>query len=292
MKNRSSWTTPILIALTLVSSSLSAASQAYDYKVATAKTTGSYHKVGGNLTQMISGGIRVPSKGSRHNMQMLDKGEVDLAIVQSSEYVFYKRTNADSDTQFIPLGNLYKECFHLAIRKGAKVTDEDHLQQSGVTVAIGAEGSGTNSAWDLVRALEKGYQKAAVAPLSGSLAFAQLANAQKRGENPVDAVLWVTRPSVTDRMTMFVAESDEFKIVSFDDRNLKGNIPELNRPVFTPMKIVTKKGLMSDTKVSTMCEDAIIVGVRNGREGNGEFLGKVASVVLMDKPTLLKGLSK
>ena len=104
-------------------------------RIATAKETGLYHEFGKALKLHLESPGRTvelrTTEGSQSNSQLLDRGEVDLAMLQAGFL---------DPQKFSIVAPLYAEALHVIVRKGRGI--ENAADLAGRNVALGPEGSG------------------------------------------------------------------------------------------------------------------------------------------------------
>lgn len=257
----------------------------YGYTITTGGSTGTYIKVGHNLSSMIPGGKVIKSKGSVQNIDRIISGEADVGIVQLDAYAWYLDKHPDAKGKLEVMGSLYKECIHIAVNKDGKVQNEDDLQKSGVTIAVGKQGSGTAVTWDYMMKLEPGYKKASVSFSGGSRAFGKLSLSSKKGQSDIDAVMWVTKPNINNKYLKIVRENPQLRMIAVNDKDLNDTYKPLGRPIYEFDGLPTKDGWFSDGELKTPCVEAAIVASSDADE---ELLESIADVMLSYKSTLLK----
>lgn len=269
----------LAVAATLSVSCLSA------YTITTGGKTGTYNKVGHNLSNLVSGGEVINSKGSIENLERLMSGEADVGVVQLDAYAYYASKHPDVSSKLEIMGSLYKECVHIAVNKDGKVKNEDDLQKEGVTIAIGKQGSGTAVTWDYMMKLEPGYKKASVSFTGGSRAFGKLSLSSEKGDSVIDAVMWVTKPNLNDKYLQIVMNNPQLKMIAVNDKDLNDKYKPIGRPVYEFDKLPTKDGLFSSGALKTPCVDAVLVARSDSDEA---LLENIADVMLSYKSSLLK----
>lgn len=104
--------------------------------IATGKETGLYHEFGNALASRLESrsgrGVELQTTaGSQSNSQLLNRGEVDLAILQGGFL---------NPNEFSVVAPLYAEALHVIVRKGRGIEATGDL--AGRNVALGPEGSG------------------------------------------------------------------------------------------------------------------------------------------------------
>lgn len=108
-------------------------------RMATGSASGAYHLYGQRYVELFAKeGIAlelVPTQGSKDNIALLERGDVDVAFVQSGV------ATADDDSGLRALGSLYYEPIWVFVRKGVAVKHLSDLKDKHI--AVGALGSGT-----------------------------------------------------------------------------------------------------------------------------------------------------
>ncbi len=241
-----------------------------------------YNKICNRLVKIIPGGSVVQTKGSVENVEMLLSKKADIVVAQLDFVANDLDKNPENDNEYTLAGELYDECIHVAVHKDGKVRNEDDLQSKGVSIAVGKPGSGTMATWAYLQELESGYKKATPVMKDGPIAFNNLlmSNTSSKG---VDAVMWVTRPSIKGKYTRLVAKNKDLEIISFNDSDLNDTHKVLGVPIYKFKKIPVEEGTFSDTKVQTPCTSAVLL-VRSDRE---DLLEKVSDIMLSYKSSLV-----
>ncbi|MFT4538666.1 MAG: TRAP transporter TAXI family solute receptor [Planctomycetota bacterium] len=112
--------------------------------IATGQSGGGYMRAGRELArQLKSSGITVEvheTAGSRENLDLLERGEVDLAFVQGG---IYKAPAADTEQPFVGLASLYYEPLWVFTRGPEPILQLREL--AGKRIQVGADGSGTRA---------------------------------------------------------------------------------------------------------------------------------------------------
>ncbi len=269
----------------LLVATLALSLQASAYTITTGGKSGAYFKVGNNLAKLVKGGKVLESKGSVENLERLVSGEADIGIVQLDAYAWYLSKHPKASAKIEIMGDLFKECIHIAVNKNGKVQDEDDLQSEGATIAIGPQGSGTAVSWDYMMKLEPGYKKSAVSFTGGSRALSKLALNSKENKSSIDAVMWVARPDLNNKFLKIVRENPNLKMIEVDDKDLNDTYKPLGRPIYTFQHLPTKDGLFSKGKIEVPCTEAAVIA---RTDADDAVLESVADALLSYKSTLIK----
>ena len=269
----------------IIATALTCATYASAYTITSGGPSGTYYKVANNLSNIVPGGAVLKSKGSIENLDRLKNKEADLAIIQADAMAWYFGKYPEMVSQIEVMGSLYKECVHIAVAKKGKVRNEDDLQKKGVTIAIGKQGSGSAVTWDYMMKLEPGYKKAAVSFTGGSRAFNKLARSTPDANNTLDAVMWVTKPTLNDKSLKAVINHPDLEMIAVNDKDLNDTYKPLGRPIYEFEGLPTKDGLFSSGKLTTPCVEALLVAHTDTDE---EILDSVADIILNYKTSLLR----
>lgn len=152
--------------------------------MATGPEGGAYHRYGQAYRKALAKeGIKVdlrPTEGTAENLELLAKGEVEIAFVQGGVGTAKEHPHLRS------LASLYYEPLWIFVKKGHLAQDVRGL--SGQTLAVGSQGSGTRPV--ATRLLELNGVEAKLSELSGAPAAAAL----RRGE--LDALFLTGSPRV------------------------------------------------------------------------------------------------
>lgn len=261
--------------------------QDFEYTISTAKSSGSYARVGHNLVGIIGGQGRViKSKGGWQNLERLLAGEADVIFAQADSYAKFVNKFPEAQHVFEVMGPMYEECAKIAVAVDGRVTDEDHLQDEGAgnKIGVGSKGSGGVDTWDYMSELEKKYQFTSFVNVGGARALSKLLTAKKVGSNALDAVLWVSRSEGKDEMMDIVNKNPKLKMISVDDGDLTDDYPPLGRPIYRFKKMDVEKGFWNDTEVKTACMDSMMIARSDADE---DFLDELANSLLKYKSNLL-----
>lgn len=249
------------------------------YVISGGTSGGAYSKAAKNLANLLgSDSEALPSKGSIDNLQNIFSGKADAGITQLDALAYFMGKNPDAKLEV--MGTLFTECIHLAVSTDGKVQDEDDLQSKGVSIAIGAAGSGSAITWEYLMTLEEGYKNAAVKFIGGNRALAALTSAS----SGVDAVMWVARPALDNPFLVSVMNNEKLKMIDLDDSDLNDTYAPIGKPVYEFKKIDIKAGLFGNKKVMTPCVDSVVVAHSASDEA---FLDKLSGLVLNYKSTII-----
>lgn len=110
-----------------------------ELQLATAHPTGAYHAFG---TQLVAAGQRTnlalrlrTTEGSRENLELLGRGQIDLALVQGGLHIDHERVRG--------IARLHKQLVHLVTQSNGAIHSVEDL--AGRRLAVGGVQSGTAS---------------------------------------------------------------------------------------------------------------------------------------------------
>ena len=254
---------------------------AEDYKIASGADGGAYDRTGDAFVKLVPGGTNINTKGSMDNIERLLAGNVQFAIVQLDAWGRHLTKNPGDTDKIEELGSLYKECLYLATSVDSGITSDDSLQSKGKTVAIGKVGSGTWATWRYMGELEYKFLRASVSPKYGTRALISLLATKSK----IDAVAWVARPDINNKMLVKVRNNPKLTMAPVDDMNLNNNHPTLKEPIYTFEKLVVDDSGVFDAKVKTICTKAVIL---TRSDNSDKLLDAASEVMLTNLSTLIK----
>ncbi len=255
MKNWKRTVTVVLV-LACVFTMTSCGKPATTYKFASGGTSGTYYAVANAMAPIIGGAsdmtIRVDSTGaSKANIQLINNGEVDFAIVQNDVMDYaYKGTDlfaGETITSFATVGAVYAEvCQIVATPNIATVAD-----LKGKTVSIGDSGSGVEfNALQILSAY--GLTKEDITVVN-----ADFGNSTEQFKNGSIDAFFCTAGAPTTNITDLANSAKEFKILGIDDEHLAAL--KADYPFYSayPIPAGTYKGVEED--VQTVAVKATII---------------------------------
>ena len=197
------------------------------YKFASGGTSGTYYAVANAMAPIIGNAanmtIRVDSTGaSKANIQLINKGEVDFAIVQNDvmDYAF-KGTDlfaGEQITSFATVGAVYAEVCQIV----ASPDIETVADLKGKTVSIGDSGSGVEfNALQILAAY--GVSKEDITVVN-----ADFGNSSEQFKNGAIDAFFCTAGAPTTNIRDLASSAKKFKLLTIDDEHvaaLKANYP-------------------------------------------------------------------
>ena len=189
-------------------------------RIATGAKNGAYYSFAQQYARLLaSDGIVlevVPTAGSVENFQLLEKGEVSLALVQSGS------ASPDDKQRLQSLGSLFLEPVWIASRVQKPIKRFSELK--GRRVAVGAAGSGTHLlATQLLAA--SGATEANTTLIRGDSGEATAALSQ----GTIDAAFFVA--SATSPLIRSLLEQPDVELVDFDRSAAYGQLFSFLTPV-------------------------------------------------------------
>ena len=268
--------------------------------LATGGTTGTYYSYGSAIATVLTDStdlkITVVSTGaSMANIELLRKGDADIAIVQN-DVAHYAATGTDlfqgeepyEDLRMI--ATLYSENVHIVTAK--TITDIGDLR--GKTVSVGDSGSGTEvNAWQVLGAY--GIQEGDIEAVN--LGFGESAEALKNGQ--IDAFFAVSGSPAT--YIADLSQTFDFNLLSVDEEHYETLCNTYGFYVMETIPAQTYSNIQQDTEVLSV--KAVLVADKSlGTETVYTFIKalftqqeELASVhpkgALLDIDTALNGVS-
>ena len=268
----------------------------------TGGTTGTYYAVGGVMATVLNpvlteSSLTVTSTGaSKANIQLVDMGEADLAIVQN-DVMYYAYTGTDLfedegayDT-FSTVAGLYDETVQI-------VTCDDSIQSvadlKGKTVSVGDAGSGTEfNAEQILGAYDLSFDDINVVNAS----FGDSADSLKDGK--IDAAFIVAGAPTT--AVVDLATTKDVKLVQLDDEHIQTLQNSYDFYTKTVIPAGTYKGVDEDaTTVSVratliasndVSEDAVYELLKAMFDNQKDLIAGHAKFEFLNVDDAVKGIS-
>ena len=191
----------IVLSASLLGQNASAIGDKKLVTIGTGGVTGVYYPAGGAICRLVNRtrqttGIRCSvesTDGSIANIEMLRKGEIDIAVVQS-DWQFHAYNGSDYFAKEKPFKNmralfsLHSEPFTVIVRKDSGITKFDDIK--GKRVNFGSVGSGIRATMDVI-VKQKGWKNtdfAKVTELKPSEQTDALCN--KDSKTPIDVMIY------------------------------------------------------------------------------------------------------
>ncbi len=210
----------VVLALVCVFALASCKKTNVTYKFASGGTSGTYYAVANAMAPIIGEAagmtIRVDSTGaSKANIQLINNGEVDFAIVQNDVMDYaYKGTDlfaGEQITSFATVGAVYAEVCQIV----ASPDIETVADLKGKTVSIGDSGSGVEfNALQILAAY--GLSKDDITVVN-----ADFGNSSEQFKNSAIDAFFCTAGAPTTNITDLASSAKEFKILNIDDAHVE-----------------------------------------------------------------------
>ena len=211
--------TVVVLALCVAMIGLASAAMAGEVKLilATGGTAGTYYPYGGAMSKIWNSkipGMNVTAQAtgaSVENVRLMNKDEVELALVQSDTIDFaFNGTEAFKEklTKMAGVAVLYPELIHIVVRGDLDITSFSGLR--GKKIGVGAPGSGTEANY---RQLLDLYKMGKDDVSAQYLSFAESADQFK--DNRIDA--FMVTGGVPTSAIMDVATQRSIKILPIED---------------------------------------------------------------------------
>jgi len=246
----------VLLALVL-SFGIIACKSGEQVRMATGGTTGTYYAFGTAVGQILSEKtdiqISVQSTGaSRANIQLIDAGEVDIAIVQNDVMDYAWRGvdlfRGEQTTSFASMAGLYAEVCQIVVNAASGISTVADLR--GKNVSVGDAGSGVEfNARQILEAYGLTFDDIAMQNLS----FAASADALR--DNKIDAFFCVAgapTPAIVD-----LATSRDILILEID--NYHAGVLIRNYPFYTVFPVPAGSYRGQNTAVQTVAVKATFI---------------------------------
>ncbi len=209
----------VVLALVCVLTMVSCKKATTTYKFASGGTSGTYYAVANAMAPIIGGAagmtIRVDSTGaSKANIQLINNGEVDFAIVQNDVMDYaYNGTDlfaGEQITSFATVGAVYAEVCQIV----ATPDIETVADLRGKTVSIGDSGSGVEfNAIQILAAY--GLTKEDITVVN-----ADFGNSSEQFKNGAIDAFFCTAGAPTTNITDLASSAKEFKLLTIDDEHI------------------------------------------------------------------------
>jgi TRAP-type uncharacterized transport system substrate-binding protein len=254
----------MVVGLLLAGSSAAMAAEPTHFKLCTGNQALNYYKAGHLFKKQSTSVIVdvIETKGSLDNLDKLSSGECDGAFVQNDAMLVYSQKNASAISGMERAGVLYQEQAHMLCNRGPNLGRMVSLTKD-MTVAIGPDGSGSNTTWaGFVMADKKRYGVVNTDTRSGVRALSAIADGTQ-----VTCMLVITALNSSFMKNDAQQLGDKLVLVGTDDRDMEhtkdargktiydyGEIPADTYPKIQP------SGSVYGTKaVETIKLDAIFV---------------------------------
>jgi TRAP transporter TAXI family solute receptor len=226
-------------------------------RMATGGSTGTYYAFGSAVGQILSEKTKVPitvqsTGASKANIQLIDAGEVELAIVQNDVMDYAWRGvdlfNGEKITSFSSMAGLYAEVCQIVINPASGISDIADLK--GKNVSVGDAGSGVEFN---ARQILESYGITFDDIGKQNLSFGASADALR--DNKIDAFFCVAgapTPAIID-----LATGKDVVILAIDDAHASQLIKDY--PFYTKFPIPAGSYKGQDNAVQTVAVKATFI---------------------------------
>ena len=221
----------------------------------------SFTKMADNLVGLIGrdkNGVakasNLPSFGSDENLVNLISGKAQIGFVFADSYKL-KLGQDPRAAKLKVLGVLNKGCLYTVVKDGGKIKDDGDLEKTGVKVDIGPDGAGSNTTWQYLGSFDADFKKPETIQLGGG----DPASLNALDYGTIDATLSMQVPSTTNTLVQDVLANKNLKFLPITDGDFTDKLPD-GKQIYTKEKILIKSGSWSDTTLSTICTDVLVLG--------------------------------
>ena len=234
--------------------------------ISTGSPSGVYSSVGKKIASQIGGAKVISSKGSIENIENILSGKAQAAIVQKDALRYYTSKHPAVETKIEYIGDIYKECAFLVVRKDGKVSSDADLQSKGVKVGVGQKGSGTAVTWAYLTQLEPNFKKATPVPVGGIRALAKVAS------GALDAMLFTSKPQFTKPLFKTVNSNPSLEFAPIKDWDLNDKFE--GKPVYKFEEVQVRDSFFGNS-VDTICTTASVITTSKLPEGEFDLLSDI-----------------
>ena len=248
----------ILVACFMVAGMASAAAAA-DIKMvlATGGTAGTYYPFGGGMAKIWNNkipGMNVTAQAtgaSVENVRLVNRGEAELAIVQSDTIDFAfnaKEAFKEKLTKMSVLAVLYPEVIQVVVRGDSKIDSFDDLK--GMKVGVGAPGSGTEANF---RQLSDGYGLKKEDTKAQYLSFSE--SAEQFKDKHIDA--FIVTAGIPNAAIMDIGSQHSIRIINIADD--KATLIAKKYPFLSPFTVPANTYKNQASPVKTLAVNAVLI---------------------------------
>ncbi len=249
----------LLIMACFMVAGLASASAAADIKMvlATGGTAGTYYPFGGGMAKIWNSkipGMNMTAQAtgaSVENVRLVNRGEAELAIVQSDTIDFAfnaKEAFKEKLTKMAVLAVLYPEVIQVVVRGDSKIDSFDDLK--GMKVGVGAPGSGTESNF---RQLSDGYGLKKEDTKAQYLSFSE--SAEQFKDKHIDA--FVVTAGIPNAAIMDIGSQHSIRIINIADD--KATLIAKKYPFLSPFTVPANTYKNQASPVKTLAVNAVLI---------------------------------
>lgn len=276
-------TSVVFLIFTICLTSFAFAANQTPIRIATGGERGLYYGVAGKNIAMHLGRIPIDlliTSGSVENIDLLRKGEADLAIIQYDSLL-----TEGKDMNLIVITPLYDEYVHLITRRDDNIDSIKDFKPETTKLAIGIDGSGTSVTWKGFCSLDESYKKIATLPIGGSRALSELAQGNIQG------VLIVGGLKMGD-VVRADADGKTYKMAAVDDWDFD-NAKYNNQKIYEFKSLsshtypgLIRGGFISANKIETIALKSVLVTTTKWADENPKLYDRVFDAANSAKPNI------
>ena len=249
----------LLVMACFMVAGLASTAAAADIKMvlATGGTAGTYYPFGGGMAKIWNSkipGMNMTAQAtgaSVENVRLVNRGEAELAIVQSDTIDFAfnaKEAFKEKLTKMAVLAVLYPEVIQVVVRGDSKINSFDDLK--GMKVGVGAPGSGTEANF---RQLSDGYGLKKEDTKAQYLSFSE--SAEQFKDKHIDA--FVVTAGIPNAAIMDIGSQHSIRIINIADD--KATLIAKKYPFLSPFTIPANTYKNQTSPVKTMAVNAVLI---------------------------------
>lgn len=238
---------------------LASTAAAADIKMvlATGGTAGTYYPFGGGMAKIWNSkipGMNMTAQAtgaSVENVRLVNRGEAELAIVQSDTIDFAfnaKEAFKEKLTKMAVLAVLYPEVIQVVVRGDSKIDSFDDLK--GMKVGVGAPGSGTEANF---RQLSDGYGLKKEDTKAQYLSFSE--SAEQFKDKHIDA--FIVTAGIPNAAIMDIGSQHSIRIINISDE--KAALITKKYPFLSPFTVPANTYKNQASPVKTMAVNAVLI---------------------------------
>jgi len=225
--------------------------------LATGGTAGTYYPFGGGMAKIWNSkipGMNVTAQAtgaSVENVRLVNRGEAELAIVQSDTIDFAfnaKEAFKEKLTKMAVLAVLYPEVIQVVVRGDSKIDSFDDLK--GMKVGVGAPGSGTEANF---RQLSDGYGLKKEDTKAQYLSFSE--SAEQFKDKHIDA--FVVTAGIPNAAIMDIGTQHSVRIINIADDEAASIVKKY--PFLSPFTIPANTYKNQTSPVKTVAVNAVLI---------------------------------
>jgi len=225
--------------------------------LATGGTAGTYYPFGGGMAKIWNSkipGMNMTAQAtgaSVENVRLVNRGEAELAIVQSDTIDFAfnaKEAFKEKLTKMAVLAVLYPEVIQVVVRGDSKIDSFDDLK--GMKVGVGAPGSGTEANF---RQLSDGYGLKKEDVKAQYLSFSE--SAEQFKDKHIDA--FIVTAGIPNAAIMDIGSQHSIRIINIADE--KAALIVKKYPFLSPFTVPANTYKNQASPVKTMAVNAVLI---------------------------------